>query len=70
MLPHLFIPVKTAVLVPEFCGGRPAFGRFLTLVPGFAEEDLSLSRAATLFPDFAVEDLSSVELEPWFLRSQ
>ena len=26
-LPHLFIPSKIATLVPEFCGGRPAFGR-------------------------------------------
>ena len=26
-LPHLIIPGKTAALVPDVCGGRPAFGK-------------------------------------------
>ena len=42
-LPNLFIPGKTAALVPEF-GRGPAFGRIATLVPALAVKDLSLGR--------------------------
>ena len=43
-LPHLFIPSKTAALVPEFCGGRPAFGRTVAYVPALAVKGLPLGR--------------------------
>ena len=37
-LPHLFIPSKTATLVPEFAVAE------LALVPGFPVKDLPLGR--------------------------
>ena len=39
-LPHLFIPGKTATMVPEF----PAFGRTAASVPVLAVKDLPLDR--------------------------
>ena len=56
-VPHLFIPGKTAALVPEFAGGGLAFGRNTGMVPAFAMKDLPLSRTAALVPEFAVKDL-------------
>ena len=41
---HLFIPSKTANLVPEFAVEDLPLGRTAALVPEFAVEDLSLSR--------------------------
>ena len=43
-LPHLFIPSKTATLVPEFVVQDLPLGRIATLVPEFAVKDLPLSR--------------------------
>ena len=43
-LPHLFIPSKTATLVPEFAGEDLPLGRTATLVPAFAMKDLPLGR--------------------------
>ena len=43
-LPHLFIPNKTATLVPEFAVEFLPLGRTATLVPEFAVKDLSLGR--------------------------
>ena len=43
-LPHLFIPSKTATLVPEFAVEDLTLGRTAALVPGFAMEDLPLGR--------------------------
>ena len=56
-LPHLYIPSKTATLVPEFAVEDLSLGRTATLVLEFAVEDLSLGRTATLVPEFAVRDL-------------
>ena len=38
-LPHLFIPSKTATLVPEFAVEDLRFGRSETLVPVLAVKD-------------------------------
>ena len=43
-LPHLFIPSKTATLVPEFAVVYLPLGRTAVLVPEFAVKDLPLSR--------------------------
>ena len=43
-LPHLFIPSKTAILVPEFAVEDLSLDRTTTLVPEFAVKDLTLGR--------------------------
>ena len=43
-LSHLFIPNKTATLVPEFAVENLHLDRIETLVPDFAVEDLPLGR--------------------------
>ena len=43
-LPHQFIPVKTATLVPEFAVEDLPLGRTAALVPEFAVKELSLGR--------------------------
>ena len=43
-LPHLFIPNKTATLVPEFVVEYLPLGRIAALVPEFAVKDLPLGR--------------------------
>ena len=43
-LPHLFIPGKTATLVPEFVVEDLPLGRTTALVPEFAVKDLPLGR--------------------------
>ena len=41
---HLFIPSKTATLVPEFAMEDLPLGRIAALVPEFAVKDLPLGR--------------------------
>ena len=41
---HLFIPSKTATLVPEFAVEDLHLGKTAALVPGFAVKDLPLGR--------------------------
>ena len=41
---HIFIPSKTATLVPEFAGEDLPLGRISAMVPGFAMKDLLLTR--------------------------
>ena len=43
-LPHLFIPSKTATLVPEFAVEHLPLGRTAALVPEFAVKYLPLGR--------------------------
>ena len=43
-LPHLYIPSKTATLVPQFAVEDLPFDRTATLVPEFAVKDLPLGR--------------------------
>ena len=43
-LPHLFIPSKTATLVPEFAVEDLPLGRTAALLPEFAVKDLPLGR--------------------------
>ena len=43
-LPHLFIPNKTATLVPEFAVEDLPLDRTATLVPAFVVNDLPLGR--------------------------
>ena len=43
-LPQLFIPSKTATLVPEFTMEDLPLGRTASLVPEFAVKDLPLGR--------------------------
>ena len=43
-LPNLFIPSKTATLVPEFAVEDLPLSRTAALVPEFAVEDLPLAR--------------------------
>ena len=43
-LPYLFIPTKTATLVPEFAVEDLPLYRTATLVPTFAVKDLPLGR--------------------------
>ena len=64
---HLFIPSKTATLVPEFAVEDLLLGRTATLVPEFAVEDLPLGRTATLVPEFAVKDLTLGTTHWWWL---
>ena len=47
-LPHLFIPNKTATLVPEFAVEDLRLDRTATMVPAFAVKDLPLKEASTL----------------------
>ena len=54
---HLFIPSKTATLVPEFAVEDLPLGRNATLVPELPVTDLPLDRTATLMPEHPVEDL-------------
>ena len=44
MLPHLFIPSKTAALIPGFEVEDLPLRRTAALVPEFAMKDLSLGR--------------------------
>ena len=41
---HLFIPSKTAILVPEFAVEDLPFGRTADFVPVFAVKDVPLGR--------------------------
>ena len=41
---HLFIPKKTATLIPEFAVEDLPLGRIAALVPEFAVKDLPLGR--------------------------
>ena len=41
-LPHLFIPSKTAILVPDIAVEDPPLDRTAALVPEFAVKDLPL----------------------------
>ena len=43
-LPRLYIPSKTAPLVPEFAVEDLPLGRYAALVPGFAVKVLPLGR--------------------------
>ena len=43
-LPHLFIPSKTATLVPEFAVEDLPLDRAAVLVPAFSVKDLPLGR--------------------------
>ena len=43
-LPHLFIPGKTATLVPEFAAEDLPWGRTAALMPEFAAKDMPLGR--------------------------
>ena len=43
-LPHLFIPSKTATLVPEYAVEDLPLDRTTTLVPAFAVKDLPLGK--------------------------
>ena len=43
-LPHLFIPSKTAILVPGFVVEELSLDRTAALVPEFAVKDLPLCR--------------------------
>ena len=43
-LPHLFIPSKTATLVPDFAVEDLPLGRTTALAPEFAVKDLPLGR--------------------------
>ena len=54
---HLFIPSKTATLVPEFTVEDLPLGRTATLVPELPVKDLPLGRTATLVPERPVKDL-------------
>ena len=47
-LPHLFIPSKTATLVPESAVEYLPLGRTAALVPEFAVKDLTLGRTLTI----------------------
>ena len=63
---HLFIPSKTATLVPEFTVEDLPLDRTATLVPSFAVKDLPLDRTplmkmilkegATFHWDFRISD--------------
>ena len=45
---HLFIPSKTAILVPEFAVEDLPLERTATLVPAFSLKDLSLGRTLVM----------------------
>ena len=57
-LPHLFMPSKTATLVPEFAVGDLPMGRTAALVPECAVKNLPLGRTAALVPECAVKNQS------------
>ena len=48
-LPHLFIPSKTVILVPEFAVEDLPLGRTAAMVPKFAVKDLPLGRTLWLW---------------------
>ena len=48
-LPHLFIPSKTATLVPEFAVEDLPLGKIAALVPEFAVKDLPLGRTLYIY---------------------
>ena len=48
-LSHLFIPNKTATLVPEFTVEDVPLGRISALVPGFAVKDMPLGRTLMIY---------------------
>ena len=48
-LPHLFIPSKTATLVPEFVVEDLPLGRTAAIVPEYAVKDLPLGRTLWLW---------------------
>ena len=50
-LPHLFIPSKTATLVPEFAVEDLPLSRTSALVPEFAVKDLPLGRILIMMID-------------------
>ena len=50
-LPHLYIPGKTAALVPEFAVEDLPLGRTTVLVPEFAVKDLLLGRRLMIHDD-------------------
>ena len=54
---HLFIPSKTATLVPEFAVEDLPLGRTATLVPELPVKDLPSGRTVTLVPEHPVKDL-------------
>ena len=66
-LPHLFIPSKTATLVPEFAVEDLPLGRDEVLVPEFAVKYLPLGRPAVLVSEFAVKDLPLGRTLWWWL---
>ena len=43
-LPHLFIPSKTAIYIPEFAMEDLPLGRIAALVPEFAAKELPMGR--------------------------
>ena len=51
-LPHLFIPSKTATLVPEFAMEDLPLGRIAAFVPEFAVKDLPLGIALMMIISF------------------
>ena len=65
-LPHLFIPSKTATLVPEFAVEDLPLDRTATLVPVFAVKYLSLRKPMASYRTY----LSLIKLQPWLLSLQ
>ena len=63
-LAHLFIPSKTATLVPEFAMEDLPLGRTTTLVPAFAVKDLLLGRT---LDDYDGQIIPEDECGPNFL---
>ena len=59
---HLFIPSKTAILVPEFAVEDLPLERTATLVPEFAVKDLPLGK--THDDDIIVEETPLQNLQP------
>ena len=59
-LPHLFIPSKTATLVPVFAMEDLPLGRIAVLVPEFTVKDLPLSR--TLMMTMMMINQSTIHL--------
>ena len=53
-VPHLFIPGKTAALVPEFTVEDQPSAVLQSWFLSFVVEDLPLGRIAMLVPEFAV----------------
>ena len=63
-LPHLFIPDKTAALIPEFAVEDLPLGRTATLVPEFAVENLPLGRTEPWFLSLRWKPCLWAELQP------